>query len=78
MNFDVDKIGRTIANTSINDFASNYRANNWGYNGPGVITRTLEKICGTNLVSKSKKKNQYIHNPYYPYYQSLFDVIIFN
>lgn len=54
LNFDVDEIGRTVSNTSINDFASNYQANDWGYNGPGVITRTLEKICNTNLVSKKK------------------------
>lgn len=56
LNFDVDKIGRAVANTSINDFASNYCNNDWGYNGPGVITRTLKKICGTNLVSKLKEK----------------------
>ncbi|KAL4104742.1 hypothetical protein QTP88_020024 [Uroleucon formosanum] len=56
LNFDVDKIGRTVSNTSINDFASNYRANNWGYNGPGVITRTLEKICDTNLVTDMNKQ----------------------
>ncbi|XP_060860166.1 lactosylceramide 4-alpha-galactosyltransferase-like [Metopolophium dirhodum] len=56
LNFDVDKIGRTVSNTSISDFASNYYANDWGYNGPGVITRTLEKICNTNLVTDMNKQ----------------------
>jgi len=52
LNFDVDTIGRTVSNISINDFASNYHGDNWGYNGPGVITRTLQKFCGTHMVSK--------------------------
>jgi len=52
LNFDLDEIGRTVSNISVNDFASNYCANDWGYNGPGVITRTLEKICDTKQVSK--------------------------
>ncbi|CAH1731919.1 lactosylceramide 4-alpha-galactosyltransferase-like [Aphis gossypii] len=56
LNFDVDKIGRAVANTSINDFASNYCNNDWGYNGPGVITRTLKKICGTNSVTDMNKQ----------------------
>ncbi|XP_016655925.1 lactosylceramide 4-alpha-galactosyltransferase-like, partial [Acyrthosiphon pisum] len=56
LNFDVDKIGRTVSNTSINEFASNYHANYWGYNGPGLITRTLKKICNTNLVPDMNKK----------------------
>ncbi|XP_025192787.1 lactosylceramide 4-alpha-galactosyltransferase-like [Melanaphis sacchari] len=56
LNFDVDEIGRAVANTSINDFASNYCNNDWGYNGPGVITRTLEKICETNLVTDMNKQ----------------------
>jgi len=65
LNFDVDKIGRTVSNTSINDFASNYCANDWGYNGPGVITRTLKKICDTDLVSKKKKIITFINQDIY-------------
>lgn len=52
LNFGVDHIGKTIANITINDFVNNYHGDNWGYNGPGVITRTLQKICNTNLVSR--------------------------
>lgn len=62
LNFDVDKIGRAVANTTVNDFASNYCNNDWGYNGPGVITRTLKKICDTNLVSKLKAKIKLIYS----------------
>lgn len=52
LNFDVDEIGKTVANLTIYDFANNYQGNNWGYNGPGVITRTFQKICKTDLVSR--------------------------
>lgn len=54
LNFDVDKIGRTIANLTIHEFAHNYRGYNWGYNGPGVITRTLQKVCNTDVVSRTQ------------------------
>lgn len=54
MNFDVDKIGRTIANLTIHEFAYNYRGYDWGYNGPGVITRTFQKVCNTNVVSRTQ------------------------
>ncbi|VVC41759.1 Nucleotide-diphospho-sugar transferases,Glycosyltransferase, DXD sugar-binding [Cinara cedri] len=51
LNFDVDDIGKTIANIAINDFVDNYRGNDWGYNGPGVITRALQKMCNTYLIN---------------------------
>lgn len=52
LNFDVDdNIGETIANTTIYEFANNFHGDDWGYNGPGVITRALQKICNTNVVS---------------------------
>lgn len=52
LNFGFDNIGKMIANTAVNDFVDNYHGNNWGHNGPGVITRALQKICNTNVVSK--------------------------
>lgn len=55
LNFDIDVIGRTVANLTVNDFAHNYCGTNWGYNGPGVITRALQKICNTNLVSSNNE-----------------------
>lgn len=56
LNFGVDDIGRSIANITVHDFANNYQGNDWGYNGPGVITRALQKICHNSLVSIKKKK----------------------
>lgn len=61
LNFDLDNIGRTVANITINDFANNYRGNNWGHNGPGVITRALKNICNTDMVSKYNYKPEYYY-----------------
>lgn len=52
LNFDVDEIGKTVANFTVYDFVNNYQGDNWGHNGPGVITRTLQKICEVDIVSK--------------------------
>lgn len=34
----------------IEDLRKNFRGDNWGNNGPGVITRVLQKLCGTKNV----------------------------
>ncbi|XP_050548333.1 lactosylceramide 4-alpha-galactosyltransferase-like [Daktulosphaira vitifoliae] len=59
LNFGTDDLGKSVANTAINDYVNNYRGYNWGYNGPGVITRTLQKMCNTNsIVEMNKDKCQ--------------------
>ncbi|XP_050426489.1 lactosylceramide 4-alpha-galactosyltransferase-like isoform X2 [Adelges cooleyi] len=55
LNFSTDKLGKLIANLTVNDYANNYRGNDWGYNGPGVITRALQKICNTENISEMTK-----------------------
>ncbi|XP_044015730.1 lactosylceramide 4-alpha-galactosyltransferase-like isoform X2 [Aphidius gifuensis] len=40
-------LGRKIADACIRDLKKNFRGNDWGNNGPGVITRALQKICAT-------------------------------
>lgn len=52
LNFDTDVCGKTVANIAVHDFAENYRGDDWGYNGPGVITRALQKMCNTDTVSR--------------------------
>lgn len=51
MGFDLTPLGRRVADACIRDLKTNYRGNIWGNNGPGVITRTLQKICSTEHVS---------------------------
>lgn len=45
--FDRSELGRRVADACVRDLKKNFRGNVWGYNGPGVITRTLQKLCST-------------------------------
>ncbi|XP_053970922.1 lactosylceramide 4-alpha-galactosyltransferase-like [Hylaeus volcanicus] len=47
MGFDMSSLGRRMADACIRDFKTNFRGYDWGNNGPGVITRTLQNICST-------------------------------
>lgn len=58
--FSKSKIGRKFADACIDDLIKNFRGNVWGNNGPGVITRTLKKICNVEFVSKYIEKKQTI------------------
>lgn len=49
--FDATALGRRIADACIRDVRANFRGDIWGNNGPGVITRTLQKLCSTKYVS---------------------------
>lgn len=51
MGFDVTQLGRRMADACIRDMRANFRGDVWGNNGPGVITRTLQKLCSTKYVS---------------------------
>ncbi|KZC04750.1 PREDICTED: lactosylceramide 4-alpha-galactosyltransferase-like [Dufourea novaeangliae] len=48
--FDTSTLGRRVADACIRDLKTNYRGDIWGNNGPGVITRTVQKICSTKNV----------------------------
>lgn len=39
------------------EFSDKFNGNDWGKNGPGVITRVLGKICNTAIVSEMKPEN---------------------
>lgn len=47
MNFDNEDFGHEIAAACLRNFQMNFNGNNWGSNGPGVITRVLHDICRT-------------------------------
>jgi lactosylceramide 4-alpha-galactosyltransferase len=38
--------GSKIAEYCLDDLVHHFRGYDWGYNGPGVITRALQKLCG--------------------------------
>ncbi|XP_068631963.1 zinc finger protein 540-like [Battus philenor] len=50
--FSVDPIGRKISKATMREIQTNYKSNDWGYNGPGAITRVLKKICFTSNVTE--------------------------
>ncbi|XP_063977475.1 lactosylceramide 4-alpha-galactosyltransferase-like [Diachasmimorpha longicaudata] len=47
LGFGTTGLGRRIADACIRDLKKNFRGDVWGNNGPGVITRTLQKLCAT-------------------------------
>lgn len=48
--FGMDTLGRRVADASVRDLKRNFKGNVWGNNGPGVITRILQKLCDTKYV----------------------------
>jgi hypothetical protein len=51
LNFDVDIAGRVAAHLCVRDIQRNFQGYSWDQNGPAVITRVLENLCGTKRVS---------------------------
>ncbi|XP_059620048.1 lactosylceramide 4-alpha-galactosyltransferase-like [Phlebotomus argentipes] len=48
INLDYDGFGHEIAEMCLSDFQLNFNGDDWGNNGPGVITRVLRKVCQTD------------------------------
>lgn len=48
--FGATRLGRRVADACIRDLMENFRGDVWGNNGPGVITRTLQKLCAVENV----------------------------
>ncbi|KAH8376754.1 hypothetical protein KR093_001161 [Drosophila rubida] len=43
--------GHEIAQSCLHDFMHNFDGSDWGNNGPGVITRVVQKLCGTKDIA---------------------------
>lgn len=50
-NFDIDAVDRRAAYLCLMDIQKNFNGQLWVQNGPWVILRVLQMLCGTNLVS---------------------------
>ncbi|KAH8294639.1 hypothetical protein KR018_000710 [Drosophila ironensis] len=57
MKMDNNGVGHRIAASCLQDLQTNYNANDWGSNGPGVITRIAKKHCNTTSIQSM------IHKP---------------
>jgi hypothetical protein len=51
LNFDMDTAGRVAAHLCLRDIQRNFQGHSWDQNGPAVIKRVLENLCGTKHVS---------------------------
>lgn len=49
----------TIYNLYFRDLRENFNGNDWGNNGPGVLTRVLKEICQTDEVKHMNKSKCY-------------------
>lgn len=49
--------GHDIADLCVKDLLKNFNGEDWGNNGPGVMTRVLHKICHTKNVMKMISEN---------------------
>lgn len=43
--------GHEMAESCLRDFQQNFDGGDWGNNGPGVITRVVQRICGTHDIA---------------------------
>ncbi|CAG9864879.1 unnamed protein product [Phyllotreta striolata] len=48
LGFDPSGDAHDMVEKCLNDLNDNFNGEIWGYNGPGVITRLLRNLCGTN------------------------------
>jgi hypothetical protein len=51
MNFGLDGMGRAVADMCLEELRTNFRRDIWTHNGPGLITRVLQKMCNCSSVS---------------------------
>ncbi|XP_031353901.1 lactosylceramide 4-alpha-galactosyltransferase-like isoform X2 [Photinus pyralis] len=57
INFSPDGRGHGFAQRCLEDLRRNFRGKDWGYNGPGVITRLLKNLCGVKKAKDMLKKD---------------------
>jgi len=51
LNFDMDTAGRRAIDLIVTDIQRNFNGKIWSQNGPNVILRVLQSLCGTKHVS---------------------------
>lgn len=50
LNFDMDAAGRAALHLILTDVQRNFNGQEWGHNGPELIARVLQNMCGTKHV----------------------------
>ena len=52
LNLDNLEVGRKVSRMFIDELIKTYNGSHWGNNGPNLITRVLQRVCGTTSVEK--------------------------
>ncbi|XP_046735357.1 lactosylceramide 4-alpha-galactosyltransferase-like [Diprion similis] len=73
LGFEKSGLGRRMADACLRDLKTNFRGDKWGNNGPGVITRSLQKLCATKYArdmttDRCHGFNVYPPSTFYPIY----------
>ena len=55
LNFDMDTAGRRATDLILTDVQRNFDGTIWEHNGPKVILRVIEILCGTKHVSMGSR-----------------------
>jgi hypothetical protein len=54
LSFDMDTAGRTAVNLMLSDIQSKFNGKMWGHNGPKLVSRVLQIMCGIKHVSRGR------------------------
>lgn len=57
LGFSSTGVGHRHAKSCVDDLEKNFKGNDWGNNGPGVITRLLRRVCGVEKARDMLRKD---------------------
>ncbi|XP_044272299.1 lactosylceramide 4-alpha-galactosyltransferase-like [Tribolium madens] len=57
LSFTPEGLGHELAQRCLQDLSENFKGYDWGYNGPGVITRLLKQLCGVETANEMVQKD---------------------
>ncbi|XP_015110057.1 lactosylceramide 4-alpha-galactosyltransferase [Diachasma alloeum] len=79
LGFGMDDLGRRVADACLTELKTDFRGDMWSYNGPGVITRVLKKLCNAEDIRYMTKASchgftVYPPSAFYPIFYPQWDL----
>ncbi|XP_050298941.1 lactosylceramide 4-alpha-galactosyltransferase-like [Anthonomus grandis grandis] len=56
LSFNYTGIGHEYATDCLEDLKYNFKGSDWGWNGPGTVTRLLKRLCNVNKVPEMRNR----------------------
>ncbi|ENN76908.1 lactosylceramide 4-alpha-galactosyltransferase isoform X2 [Dendroctonus ponderosae] len=56
LSFNYTGDGHDFANSCLEDLKNNFKGHDWGWNGPGTVTRLIKRLCEENNIPKLVNK----------------------